>query len=68
MLADTEKNQFKLKNRIIVTISFEMIEENKFIVVDKVSNKVNETREKIISAIGNNTFQSLCITFNCCNI
>ena len=50
-----EKDSIKIeKNRIIVTISFEKIEVNKFIVSNKVSNKVNGTKEKIISAIRNN--------------
>lgn len=47
------------KNRIIVTIPFEKIEVNKFIVSNnvsnKVSNKVNRTQEKIITAIRNNS-------------
>lgn len=43
------------KNRIIVIISFEKIEVNKFLVANKVSNKVNGTQEKIISAIRNNS-------------
>ena len=53
------KDSIKIeKNRIIVTIPFEKIEVNKFIVTNKVSNKVynkvNGTKEKIISAIRNN--------------
>ena len=45
------KDSIKIeKNRITVTIPFEKIEVNKFIV----SNKVNGTREKIISATRNN--------------
>ena len=47
------------KNRIIVTIPFEKIEVNKFIVSNnvsnKVSNKINRTQEKIITAIRNNS-------------
>lgn len=47
------------KNRIIVTIPFEKIEVNKFIVSNnvsnKASNKVNRTQEKIITAIRNNS-------------
>lgn len=43
------------KNRIIVTIPFEKIEVNKFIVSNNVSNKVNRTQEKIITAIRNNS-------------
>lgn len=50
-----EKDSIKIeKNRIIVTIPFGKIEVNKFIVSNKVSNKVNGTKEKIISAIRNN--------------
>ena len=49
------KDSIKIeKNRIIVTIPFGKIEVNKFIVSNKVSNKVNGTKEKIISAIRNN--------------